>query len=138
MAPKSNRSKEGDSGIRESEYYARWAEFLESEQDFHLTFDSITNLMTVQDTNYRILGYNRAVEEKFGKGLEGKICYEVYPGRKDVCPGCPTKKAIETRAPPFSFQAGHDVSDPVDIYAYPIFDEKGGGNGRYRARGGCE
>jgi PAS domain S-box-containing protein len=109
----------------ESEYSKLWEKLVKSKREFRLIYDAITDLMTVQDTDYRILSYNRAVEEKFGKGLEGKICYEVYQGRDEICPGCPTKKAIETKKPAFSFQTGHEIPDPVEIYAYPVFDEKG-------------
>ncbi len=92
-----------------------------------LIYDAFTDFITVQDTNYRILSYNKAVEETFGNHLEGKLCYEVYQGRKDICPNCAVKKAIETKKPASTIQL--EINPPsspaVEIYAYPIFNEKG-------------
>jgi PAS domain S-box-containing protein len=90
-------------------------------------YNAISDLITVQDTNYRILSYNKTVEDTFGKGLEGKLCYEAYQGRKEICPDCAVKKAIETKklASTLQLSLNPPSAPSVEIYAYPIFDEKG-------------
>jgi PAS domain S-box-containing protein len=88
-------------------------------------YDAITDYLTVVDINYRIVNYNRVVEEQFGKDLVGRVCYEAYQAREEICPDCPTKKAIETKKPAFSFQPATDVGNAVEIYAFPVFDGKG-------------
>ncbi len=87
-------------------------------------YDAIRDHITVQGANYRILSYNKAVEKHFGKDLQGKLCYEVYQSRKEICPDCAVKKVIETKKPAFTFQ-NPGLSPPIEIYAYPIFDENG-------------
>jgi PAS domain S-box-containing protein len=88
-------------------------------------YDAITDYLTVVDINYRIVNYNRVVEEQFGKDLVGRVCYEVYQAREEICPDCPVKEAIETKKPAFSFQPATDVGNDVEIYAFPIFNKKG-------------
>jgi PAS domain S-box-containing protein len=52
-------------------------------------------------------------------------CYEVYQARNEICHDCPTKKALETKKPAFSFQPATAVSPPVDIYTFPILNDEG-------------
>jgi PAS domain S-box-containing protein len=96
-----------------------------SEKELSSIYDAITDFLTVINIDYSIARVNRIVENQYGKDLIGKVCYEVYQGRKEICPDCPTRKAIETKKPAFSFQPGTEVSPPVEIYAFPIFDEEG-------------
>ena len=97
----------------------------ESRNELRTMYDAITDMLTVISPDYRILSANRVVEKQYGKDLVGKLCYEVYQGRKEICTDCPTKKAIETMKFAFSFQPGTEVSPPVEIYAYPILNEEG-------------
>jgi PAS domain S-box-containing protein len=96
-----------------------------SENELSSIYNAITDFMTVIRTDYRIKRVNRVVEEHYGKDLVGKMCYEVYQGRKEICPDCATRKAIETKKPAFSFQPATKVSPPVDIYAFPILNKEG-------------
>jgi PAS domain S-box-containing protein len=96
-----------------------------SENELSSLYNAITDFMTVINTDYRIAKVNRIVEKQYGNDLAGKVCYEVYQGRKEICPKCPTRKAIETKKPAFSFQPATEVSPPVDIYAFPIFNMGG-------------
>jgi PAS domain S-box-containing protein len=96
-----------------------------SEHELSSIYDSITDFMTLISTDYRIARVNRIVEKLYGKDLVGKMCYEVYQGRKEICPDCPTRKAIETKKSAFSFQPATEVSPPVDIYAFPILNVEG-------------
>lgn len=100
-------------------------ELKESRDEFRLIYDAITDSITVISPNYRIVRINKFVREHFGKDLIGKLCYKVYQSRNEICPDCPTKKAIETKKPAFSFQPATKVSLPVDIYAFPILNEDG-------------
>jgi PAS domain S-box-containing protein len=97
----------------------------ESEYELSSIYNAITDLMTVISPDYRILRANRVVMEQFGKDIVGKVCYEVYQARNEICPDCPTRKAIETKKPAFSFQPATKVSPPVDIYAFPILNKEG-------------
>ncbi|MHC4271638.1 MAG: PAS domain-containing protein, partial [Planctomycetota bacterium] len=70
-----------------------------SENELRSMYDAITDFLTIISPDYGILSTNRVVEKRFGKNLVGKKCYEVYQARNDICPDCPTKKAIETKKP---------------------------------------
>ena len=96
-----------------------------AEAEMRSYYNANPDLITVVDTNYRIVNYNKAVEEHFGKDLKGKVCHEVYQGRHEFCPDCAVKKTIETNKPAFTFQPATPVSDDVEIYTYPIFNEDG-------------
>jgi two-component sensor histidine kinase/ABC-type uncharacterized transport system substrate-binding protein len=97
------------------------------EAEIYSIYNAISDLITVQDTNYRILSYNKTVVNTFGKDLEGRLCYEVYQGRKEICPDCAVKKAIETKklASTLQLSVNPPSAPSVEIYAYPIIDEKG-------------
>jgi PAS domain S-box-containing protein len=97
------------------------------EAELSSIYNAISDLITVQDTNYCILSYNKTVENTFGTDLKGKLCYEVYQGRKEICPDCAAKKVIETKKPASTLYLSlNPPSAPsVEIYAYPILDESG-------------
>ncbi len=60
--------------------------------------------------------------------MEGKRCYEVYRGRSEPCPACPTLRALETgkvekaEAPLIGKQG---VTGALELFAYPISDDTG-------------
>jgi two-component system cell cycle sensor histidine kinase/response regulator CckA len=93
--------------------------------EIEIIYNAISDYITVIDRDFRIASYNRAVEKQFGKDLKGKLCYEVYQGRKEICPACAVKKSIASGKTEYTFQPATAVSKAVDIYAFPILDEKG-------------
>jgi PAS domain S-box-containing protein len=96
-----------------------------SRNELRLMYDAITDFMTVISPDYRIMSANRVVENQYGQDIIGKVCYEVYQARDEVCPDCATKRAVETKKPAYSFQPATDVSPPVEISAFPILNEEG-------------
>jgi PAS domain S-box-containing protein len=96
-----------------------------AEEELRTTYNAISGHLTVVDTDYRIVSYNKSVERQFGTDLTGRLCYEAYQARDEICPGCAVKKTIETKKPAFTFQPATPVSNPVEIYTSPIFDDKG-------------
>jgi PAS domain S-box-containing protein len=93
--------------------------------DMEFIYNSISDYVTAVTTDYRIISYNRTVEKQFGAGLEGKLCYEAYQARDEVCPDCAVKRAIESGQTEYTFQPATEVSKPVEIYAFPVIDESG-------------
>ncbi|MCK4910935.1 MAG: PAS domain S-box protein [Thermodesulfovibrionales bacterium] len=100
-----------------------------SEDLVSMLYDSTDDYITAVDTGFSILSYNKAVENQFGKGLEGKVCYEAYQARESVCPDCAVKKAIESQKHAYTFQPATSISKAVEIDAYPVFN----GNGEIKA-----
>jgi len=116
---------EGKVAERTAELAREVTERRRAEAEISTVYNAITDMITVQDTDYRILSYNKVVEETFGTGLEGRLCYEAYQSRTEICPDCAVKKAIETGKPAYTFQVPTLPAPPVEIYAYPILDEQG-------------
>ncbi|MBI5167236.1 MAG: PAS domain-containing protein, partial [candidate division NC10 bacterium] len=58
-----------------------------AKKEWEKTFDSITDFISINDTDYNVRRVNRAMADRLGKKpgeLIGKKCYEVYHGT--ACP----------------------------------------------------
>ncbi|MDO8472675.1 MAG: PAS domain S-box protein, partial [Dehalococcoidia bacterium] len=114
------RAADGD------EHLARPDVWMQTSESFaSLLFDSITDKITVQDTEYNIVRVNRVVEETFGPDLIGKKCYQAYQGRDLVCPDCAMAKALATGQPAFSAEQPGPDGFWVEVWAFPIKDSDG-------------
>jgi response regulator RpfG family c-di-GMP phosphodiesterase/putative methionine-R-sulfoxide reductase with GAF domain len=71
----------------------------ESEQEKSLILASLSELVSHQDKDLRIVWANRAAAESVDSAPEqlvGHHCYRIWQQRDDPCPDCPVMKAIET------------------------------------------
>ena len=67
-------------------------------EEWKVTFDSINDMVTIQDNDFNIVKVNKAVLEAFDKKPEeviGKKCYEFFNNRNEPLPSCPFIKAKE-------------------------------------------
>lgn len=101
-----------------------WEKIISSGRGLRVIYDSISDRVTVQDRAFRIVSYNKAVEDCYGKGLEGKLCYQAYRNRNDVCPECMAEKAVETRGRTETVLSVPG-NPPVEVTLYPVFDDGG-------------
>ncbi|TKB08009.1 PAS domain S-box protein [Desulforhopalus sp. IMCC35007] len=63
-----------------------------ADDSWRLSFDSIHDIVTIQDKNFKIIRANKAAHDFFqvDKGLlTGKYCYEIFSGMSRPCPNCP-------------------------------------------------
>ena len=83
------------------------------------------------DTNFRVVLHNSTMAlfcAKSTADVMGEHCFEVYRGRKEVCPRCPGRQAMQTRETvlqtpePDSF---HGVQTCPSTYAFPGLDAGG-------------
>ncbi|NVL89457.1 MAG: response regulator [Desulfobacterales bacterium] len=95
-----------------------------SEEEKKAVLNSITGVVTYQDTEHRIIWANRATGESLGMNTEemaGRYCYEVRHGRSKPCPGCPVTQVRKTGRPEES-----EVSCPDGrvwfVRSYPVRD----------------
>ncbi len=68
--------------------------------EWRITFDSIPDLISIHDENYRFTRVNNATADLLKtspKELIGKHCYEVVHGTKKPPAFCPHKKVLETK-----------------------------------------
>ncbi len=68
-------------------------------------FETVPCIITVQDRDYKLVGYNREFAEKFDPKA-GDYCYSAYKGRKVKCINCPVEKTFEDGKSHYSEEAG--------------------------------
>ena len=69
-------------------------------EEWQSTFDSVTDLVSVHDKDFKFIRVNKACVDAFNMKSEefvGKACYEVIHGIKEPWPNCPHNKALKTR-----------------------------------------
>ena len=97
-------------------------------EEWAVTFDSITGLVSVHDKDFRFVRVNKAFADFFKmkpEELIGKHCYEVLHGANEPAPYCPHKKTLADGKPHRAESFEPHLGIHLEITASPIFDEKG-------------
>ncbi len=97
-------------------------------REWQATFDSISDMVSIQDTQFRLVKVNRAFARMFGKEPEqlvGKVCYQVVHQTECPVSSCPHQEALKTGK-----AATSDFFEPVlgvylEVSASPIFNDEG-------------
>jgi histidine kinase len=95
--------------------------------EYQNLFETVPCIITVQDRDYRLIGFNREFATKFAP-LVGDYCYRVYKGRDNKCPDCPVEKTFQDGKSHFSEETGIDKDGTVKhwfVRTSPIRDEDG-------------
>ena len=90
-------------------------------------FDAIPDILGIQDLDYRILQYNKAGYEFFGKSkdqISNYKCYELF-GEESPCGDCATRIALQTCKPAKAEKYIPAKKVWLETYAYPVVDENG-------------
>jgi len=97
-------------------------------QEWDKTFDAITDVVTLQDMDNRIVRANKAAGKMFDLSQEdiiGKHCYELFGGFSQSCKGCPIPTSFGT-ALPYTTEIHHAKLDKTfQVSAVPVYDEDG-------------
>ena len=97
-------------------------------EEWRATFDSITDLVSIQDKDYKLIRVNKAFAGAFKmepKELIGKTCYEVVHGTNEPVPNCPHKVTIKTKKPATAEYFEPHLGIYLEVSTSPIFNEKG-------------
>ncbi len=89
--------------------------------------DGIPDILGIQTPDHRIVKYNKAGYDFFGKSeseVIGKRCYELL-GLDKNCPQCATLKALKTKVPQTIIKYKEDKDIYLDCTSIPILDHKG-------------
>jgi PAS domain S-box-containing protein len=97
-------------------------------REWETTFDSITDMVSIQAPDCSYLRVNKAFADAFGKKPEefvGLKCYQVVHKMNQPWPSCPHVKTLKTKKP-----AHEEFYDPtlgiyLEVSASPIIDESG-------------
>lgn len=114
---------------RQEEVVRLYEAVRKAKDEWEKTFDSIEEMITIIDSDYRILRVNKAVERRLNKPLAeilGRNCHQVIYGIEDRCTGCLMEKVIETKVTQ-SVEIEIPKADGVFwVTTYPFtFDENG-------------
>jgi len=98
-------------------------------KDFQETiFNAITDLLTVQDRDYKLLMVNAAVARAVGKRPEdliGQKCYAVLHGLDAPCPRCPVVETWATKQTAMAEMESETLGEILQAWTYPLFEADG-------------
>ncbi len=97
-------------------------------EEWRTTFDSITDLVSIHDKDFRLTRVNKAFANAFKMkpvDLIGKPCYEIVHGAIELVPNCPCKKTIESKKPTMAEFFEPHLGIHLQISTSPVFDDKG-------------
>ena len=111
-----------------TEYKRGEEKIRQAAEEWKTTFDSIVDLVSIHDRNFRIVRVNRATASALNmkpEELIGKKCYEIFHGTAGPVFDCPHIKALEEKEP-----ASNEFFEPhlgihIEMTASPIFNEQG-------------
>ena len=96
--------------------------------EWRTTFDSISDFVTIHDTDFRIVRANRALVDFLKvepKDLIGQKCYQIFHGLSEPCATCPHRRTLETQQPCTSDFFEPHFGIHMEVFTSPIFDNKG-------------
>jgi PAS domain S-box-containing protein len=105
-------------------------ELKDNEQFLNNIFDAIQDGISVLDTELNIIHTNKLMEKMYAKHmpLAGKKCYQVYQGRKSICPWCPSKLTLEDKEKHIETVPYPNKENPtgwIELSSYPLLDNNG-------------
>ena len=114
----------------------------ESEARYRFLVENIDLGIALIGSDYKIIMTNAAQGRMFNKSsekLEGKICYQEFEKRDQVCPHCAGTKAMASRQPAIGFTEGVRDDGSLRLRSYPCLSHlrpRRGSNRIYRSGGG--
>jgi PAS domain S-box-containing protein len=130
---KPNKNKEHKPEVPQEERIQHTANNLKNKKslgDYLLleqVFNSIPDIIGIQDLNHNILYYNQAGYNYFGMTPDvviGCQCFTLT-GRSTPCEDCAAAQVIETGNPARTIRYSREMKKHLDVRAYPVFDRKG-------------
>ncbi len=97
-------------------------------EEWRTTFDSITDLVSIHDKDYKLVRMNKAFADVFKmkpSELIGKTCYELLHGTNEPIPNCPYIKTWETKKPAMEEFFEPHLGIHLEVSVSPMLDEKG-------------
>jgi len=96
--------------------------------EWQTTFDSIADLVSIQDRDFKLVRVNKAYADAVGMKMEdiiGRPCYEVVHNTSSYIENCPHHRTLETKK-----AVTQEVFEPrlnayLEVSTSPIFDKDG-------------
>ena len=99
-----------------------------AKEEWEQTFNSINEIITIQDRDMRIVRANKAAYDNFeieSDDLLGKKCFEIFRGDSEHCKGCPVVNSIDDSHSHSEVMYHGKLDKFFHVSSSPIFDEKG-------------
>jgi histidine kinase len=106
---------------------SKQSELNKQRDQFQNLFEMVPCVITVQDRDYRLIGYNREFADKFAPKPDD-YCYCAYKGRTEKCEDCPVEATFADGQSHYSEETGVDKDGSVKhwiVRTSPIRDETG-------------
>jgi histidine kinase len=103
------------------------AELNKQRNQYQTLFETVPCIITVQDKNYKLVGYNREFSDRFDPQPDD-YCFYAYKGRTTKCPNCPVEKTFRDGKSHHSEEVGISKDGtPTSwiVRTSPIKNEKG-------------
>ncbi|MFH1883127.1 MAG: DUF3365 domain-containing protein, partial [Planctomycetota bacterium] len=97
-------------------------------EEWRTTFDSITDMVSIHDKDFKIVRANKSFAKAFNMKQEeiiGKTCYGLIHGTKEPPPYCPHIKTLATGKPNCAEFFDPHLGIHVEASTSPLFDENG-------------
>jgi PAS domain S-box-containing protein len=105
-----------------------FSEVVRAKSEWETTFDSVTDLITIKDPDYRVLRANRAVFKRYGmkpQDVIGQRCYEVFYQREVPCEKCRVADTLHTKLLGWGERTSDLLNGVFEWGTFPVFDEAG-------------
>ncbi len=105
-----------------------FSDVAKAKEEWEVTFNSVTDLITVRDREYRIIRANQTAFKRYGLRPEemiGKRCFEILHQGNRPCEGCYVSKTLETLKPVYGERYSEYLNGVFQYYTFPIYDEDG-------------
>ncbi|MFH2058954.1 MAG: LytS/YhcK type 5TM receptor domain-containing protein [Pseudomonadota bacterium] len=99
-----------------------------SKEEWENTFDSISDVVSLQDTNFRIIKINKAgcdTLEREYKDIIGMHCYTLFRDLDEPCHGCPLIETANTLEPHAHEMFNKKLGKTFLVSGAPVLDENG-------------
>jgi len=97
-------------------------------EEWQRTFDSISDLIFIQDKNFTIIKANEAFVDAIGlkrENIVGNKCYEILHKTDTPWPSCPLEKTMLDMKPHTEEVCDKNIGFPLLVTTSPIFDSNG-------------
>jgi PAS domain S-box-containing protein len=105
-----------------------FSDVAKAKSEWETTFDSVTDLLTIRDKDYRVILANKAAFRQFGlkpEELIGKRCFEVFHHSDKPCAGCYVSETILTKNPVSIELESQYLKGIFRFHTFPIFGQTG-------------
>lgn len=97
-------------------------------EEWRTTFDSLADLISIQDKDFRLLRVNKAYADAFKmkpKEVVGRTCYEMTHETNGPVSNCPHQETLQTKNPAKAEFFEPRLGIHLEVSTSPIFNEKG-------------